>query len=162
MVFHLCKLVTVPIILALLILCSTTGSTIAFVSGGHVKPSESCSSSSSRLLFGLSNIEKQENQYLELALNHYGNVPWPASVHIIVYNPNTDLEGVHITEFPRGSGEQALLAFESASECDHFADVIMVGQPGNLADPVPTEYTVDQMIQYCHDMRWSLLLVPDI
>lgn len=118
--------------------------------------------SSSRLFFGLSSIEKQENQYLDLAIQHAHTVVWPETVHIIVYNPHSELEGVHVTEYPRGSGEQTLLAFESASECQHFCDVIMVGQPGNVADPVPAQYTLEQMIQYCQDMRWSLQLVPDM
>jgi Protein of unknown function (DUF3110) len=126
-------------------------------------PISSIGSKSSRLYFGLSSIEKQEKQYLELAMKHsHDAVVWPETVHIIVYNPNTELEGVHVTEFPPGSGEQTLLAFESASECQHFSDVIMVGQPGDLADPVPTQYTLTQMIQYCHDMNWSLQLVPDM
>jgi Protein of unknown function (DUF3110) len=164
--FH-CNYVRFFQVLNVLMLVATT-MTAAFVpvsrSNNGLQHPGSISSidSLSRLLFGLSSIEKQEDQYIDLAMKHYNTIVWPEIVHIIVYNPYTELEGVHVTECPRGSGEQTLLAFESASECQHFCDVIMVGQPGNVADPVPAQYTVEQMVQYCQNMGWSLQLVPNI
>ena len=113
--------------------------------------------STSRLFFGLGSIEKQEDTYLELAAN---NAHIPEAVYIIVYNPGTEREGVHTTENPRGSGQYCVLAFESPFECQHFSEMIAMGYPG-FEDPVPTQYTVDQVQQYCQQMGWYLQLVPE-
>ena len=45
----------------------------------------------------------------------------PEDVHIILFNPDTDREGVHTIEFPKGSGSNMILAFESRKECEQFS-----------------------------------------
>ena len=113
----------------------------------------------SRLFFGLSSIEKQEEKYLELAAGNPGTSV-PESVSIVAYNPGTDQETVHTTEYPRGSGNYCLLVFESPVECEHFADMIEVGVPGAV-DATPTFYTLQQMTNYCQEMNLPLQLVPE-
>jgi len=44
----------------------------------------------------------------------------PEDVYIIVYNPDTDDQGVHTLEVPKGSGNNFILAFESEMECVEF------------------------------------------
>jgi len=39
--------------------------------------------------------------------------PKPEDVYIILFNPGTEQEGVHTVEYPKGSGNNVILAFES-------------------------------------------------
>ena len=50
--------------------------------------------------------------------------PRPEDVHIILFCPDTDYEGVHTIEFPPGSGNNVLLAFECEKECKNFAEIL--------------------------------------
>lgn len=60
------------------------------------------------------------------------NVPRPIDVHIILFCPDTDNEGVHTIEFPKGSGNNVILAFESQTECNTFASAL---KEQNFFDP---------------------------
>lgn len=51
-------------------------------------------------------------------------MPRPKDVHIILFCPDTDYEGVHTIEFPPGSGNNVLLAFECEKECQNFAEIL--------------------------------------
>eukprot|EP00979_Chaetoceros_neogracilis_P008872 scaffold1988_cov230-Chaetoceros_neogracile.AAC.4 len=46
----------------------------------------------------------------------------PEDVFIILFNPDTEREGVHTIEFPKGSGNNMILAFESKQECGQFSE----------------------------------------
>lgn len=94
------------------------------------------------------------------AANSNANFNADQPVYIVVYSPHTDQETVHATEYPQGSGNYCLLGFESLVECQDFADIITVGQPGSV-DPEPTQYTLEQMDQYCQEMNWPFFLVPE-
>jgi len=48
----------------------------------------------------------------------------PDEVHIILFNPDTEQEGVHTIEFPKGSGNNVILAFENAEACDMFSKML--------------------------------------
>jgi len=48
----------------------------------------------------------------------------PDEVHIILFNPDTEQEGVHTIEFPKGSGNNVILAFENAQACDMFSKLL--------------------------------------
>ena len=50
--------------------------------------------------------------------------PKPKDVFIILFQPDTDDEGVHTVEFPKGSRNNVILAFESMKECEVFADIL--------------------------------------
>lgn len=48
----------------------------------------------------------------------------PTKAHIVLFNPGTDREGVHTIEFPKGSGHNLILAFESRTECEQFSTLL--------------------------------------
>jgi len=50
--------------------------------------------------------------------------PKPEDVYIILFNPGTEQEGVHTVEYPKGSGNNVILAFESKEECDRFSQAL--------------------------------------
>lgn len=56
----------------------------------------------------------------------------PAEVNIIFFKPDTDEEGVHTIEYPKGSGNNVILAFESMGECGRFATML---KKQNFYDP---------------------------
>ena len=51
-----------------------------------------------------------------------GNRPKPREVFIVLFEKDTDNEGVHSIEFPKGSGKNIILAFESLTQCTFFSD----------------------------------------
>jgi hypothetical protein len=46
----------------------------------------------------------------------------PEQVHVILFNPHTEQEGMHTIEYPRGSGTNVILAFEDSNDCDAFSE----------------------------------------
>lgn len=56
----------------------------------------------------------------------------PTMAHIVLFNPGTDREGVHTIEFPKGSGNNLILAFESRTECEQFSALL---KDQNFFDP---------------------------
>ena len=83
----------------------------------------------------------------------------PEIVYTLVYNPYTDQEGVHTTEFPAGSGQQAMIVFESVEECNAFA-FQLGGEPSVPGQPVPTPTPLAQIDMACQQMGWALKVVP--
>lgn len=70
-------------------------------------------------------IDKQTNQYYELFLSDDNDGPRPEVVNIIVFNPDQEEEqGVHTVEFPKGSGNNIILAFECEKECIRFSQML--------------------------------------
>ena len=61
----------------------------------------------------------------------------PDEVHIILFNPNTEREGVHTIEFPKDSGNNIILAFESRVECEQFSTKL---KEQHFFDPVVRIY----------------------
>ena len=45
----------------------------------------------------------------------------PDKVHVVVFQPGTINQGAHTIEYPKGSGINVLLAFESIDSCRKFA-----------------------------------------
>lgn len=82
-------------------------------------------------------IMRQETQYTMLLLEQSkynpeddtdpdeDKLPLPESVFIILFLPETPLQHVHTIEFPKGSGNNILLAFEDENECNAFADMLV-------------------------------------
>eukprot|EP00546_Thalassionema_frauenfeldii_P008396 CAMPEP_0178920968 /NCGR_PEP_ID=MMETSP0786-20121207/15295_1 /TAXON_ID=186022 /ORGANISM="Thalassionema frauenfeldii, Strain CCMP 1798" /LENGTH=153 /DNA_ID=CAMNT_0020595085 /DNA_START=209 /DNA_END=670 /DNA_ORIENTATION=- len=106
-------------------------------------------------------IEKQQNQYYDLFLSEKDgdSKPRPENVHIIVFNPDTDDQEVHTIEFPKGSGLNVILAFESQKECINFAE--MLQQDNLLPDPVPSEAPLLALEEFCEQMGVPVKVVPD-
>ena len=75
-----------------------------------------------------SRMERQENQYARLLMEQSQYVEKereiPESVHIILFLPNTPKQHIHTIEFPKGSGTNLILAFESGSNCVLFANLL--------------------------------------
>eukprot|EP00551_Chaetoceros_affinis_P000215 CAMPEP_0203644610 /NCGR_PEP_ID=MMETSP0088-20131115/10020_1 /ASSEMBLY_ACC=CAM_ASM_001087 /TAXON_ID=426623 /ORGANISM="Chaetoceros affinis, Strain CCMP159" /LENGTH=286 /DNA_ID=CAMNT_0050501189 /DNA_START=468 /DNA_END=1328 /DNA_ORIENTATION=- len=82
----------------------------------------------------------------------------PEEVHIILFNPNTDREGVHTIEFPKDSGNNIILAFESRMECERFSTNL---KEQHFFDPVPQEMNLDSLEQYCETIGVDVQVVPE-
>jgi hypothetical protein len=60
----------------------------------------------------------------------------PQTVNIILFNTGTEQQGAHSIEFPKGSGNNMILAFESKQACRKFADSL---KEQNFFDPTVSE-----------------------
>ena len=82
-------------------------------------------------------IQKQDNQYTNLLLEQSKYTDEeriiPDSVHIILFHPDTPKQHVHTIEYPVGSGENMILAFESQTDSIRFAR--MLQQDLDFAEP---------------------------
>uniref|UniRef100_A0A7S1BBF2 Uncharacterized protein n=1 Tax=Corethron hystrix TaxID=216773 RepID=A0A7S1BBF2_9STRA len=76
----------------------------------------------------------------------HGDRPVPETVHIVMFNPRTDDEGVHTLEYPVGSGRNVLLAFESPDECAAFALAL---RKQNFHRPEPQRLPLAEVAQFC-------------
>eukprot|EP00585_Thalassiosira_rotula_P006814 CAMPEP_0196142910 /NCGR_PEP_ID=MMETSP0910-20130528/12511_1 /TAXON_ID=49265 /ORGANISM="Thalassiosira rotula, Strain GSO102" /LENGTH=196 /DNA_ID=CAMNT_0041404287 /DNA_START=185 /DNA_END=775 /DNA_ORIENTATION=- len=81
----------------------------------------------------------------------------PESVHIILFHPGTEKQNVHTIEFPQGSGNNLILAFESGGDCVEFARML---QDLEFAGPSPEETMFEPFAQYCEMSGLSLMIVP--
>ena len=66
-------------------------------------------------------IADEKNPYRKLFEMDDATHTRPEDVHIILFKPDTEEEGVHTIEYPKGSGTNVILAFESKEECTRFA-----------------------------------------
>jgi Protein of unknown function (DUF3110) len=103
-------------------------------------------------------IDELEAQYIQLADAQHSA---PEMVFILVYKPYTDEEGVHTTEYPKGSGQQAMLVFESIDDCRYLSSVLAV-EPTVPGTPVPTPAPLAQMEQACQQMGWAIKVIPEV
>lgn len=60
----------------------------------------------------------------------------PQTVNIILFNPGTEQQGAHSIEYPKGSGKNVILAFESKEACRKCADSL---KEQNFFDPTVSE-----------------------
>lgn len=82
----------------------------------------------------------------------------PELVYIILFDPDTDNEGAYTLEFPKGSGTNHLLAFESANECDDFANMLKDKQ---FFDPVPQGVDFEALEASVGDFGVKIQFVPE-
>jgi Protein of unknown function (DUF3110) len=83
-------------------------------------------------------IMKESNPYH----NIFSNKEWeirkrPNKVNIIFFRPETPDEGIHTIEFPKGSSNNIVLAFESMKECGNFAASLLAQ---GFSDPNVSEF----------------------
>ena len=109
----------------------------------QIKRSKKVNKNNNLVLFN-SMIEELEDRYLELATKSEGVMAKPEIVYIMMYNPGTPEEGVHTTEYPKGSGQDVMLAFESLEECVAFSNLIRDDKSVPL-EPIPTPTPLQQM-----------------
>ena len=96
-------------------------------------------------------IQKQDDQYTNLLLEQSKYTDEerfiPDSVHIILFHPDTPKQHVHTIEYPVGSGENMILAFESSSDCIQFSR--MLQQDLDFAEPSVIECCLLTYIGRC-------------
>ena len=68
-------------------------------------------------------IQEQEDFLLEQASQNVASTK-PDVIFILMYNPGTEQEGVHSTEYPKESGSEVMLGFESIEDCISFANML--------------------------------------
>jgi hypothetical protein len=83
----------------------------------------------------------------------------PEDVFIVLFNPDTDREGVHTLEYPVGSGLNKILAFESKEECEQFAASLKEQQ---FFDPKPQEMNLEALEDYCDQIGVDIQVVPEV
>eukprot|EP00568_Trieres_chinensis_P000589 CAMPEP_0183293946 /NCGR_PEP_ID=MMETSP0160_2-20130417/2455_1 /TAXON_ID=2839 ORGANISM="Odontella Sinensis, Strain Grunow 1884" /NCGR_SAMPLE_ID=MMETSP0160_2 /ASSEMBLY_ACC=CAM_ASM_000250 /LENGTH=164 /DNA_ID=CAMNT_0025455163 /DNA_START=85 /DNA_END=579 /DNA_ORIENTATION=+ len=103
-------------------------------------------------------VEQQEDYYIALATQYEGYTR-PEIVYIMMYNPGTQDEGVHSTEYPKGSGTEVVLAFESLEECNYFSSMLRE-DPNFPLEPIPTPAPLEQMEMSCQQMGVPMKIVP--
>ncbi|KAL3774872.1 hypothetical protein ACHAWO_001187 [Cyclotella atomus] len=116
-------------------------------------------------------IMRQETQYTRLLLEQSkynpeddtdpaeDKLPLPESVFIILFQPETPEQHVHTIEFPKGSGNNILLAFEDENECNAFADMLV--RDMGFKDPCPEETEFAPLAQYCNSIGMAVAMVPE-
>jgi len=83
--------------------------------------------------------------------------PKPKDVFIILFQPDTDDEGVHTVEFPKGSSNNVILAFESMEECEVFADIL---KNQEFFEPQPTNIALQELESFCDPIGVEIQVVP--
>jgi len=78
-------------------------------------------------------------------------------VHIILFQG--EKQGVHSIEYPKGSGSNVVLAFESKRACDKFA--AMLKRQQFFEHPTVREIEYDSLESFCADLGVYAQVVPD-
>jgi hypothetical protein len=108
----------------------------------------------------LQSLQEHEDQYLQIAMNNQNTPNQPEIVYILMYNPGTDQEGVHTTEFPKdGSGSEVILGFEELGDCIQFANALKTN-PNFPLEPIPTPVPLEQMQPAMENIGLSIMVVP--
>jgi len=104
-------------------------------------------------------IEQQKKVYYEFLSSDDEDDIRPETVFIIQFNFGTEAQGVHTIEFPKGSGSNLLLGFESRDECENFAEML---KQDNLQfqDAELSEAPFDDLEKYCIEMGMPIKVVP--
>ena len=103
-------------------------------------------------------IQEQEDFLLEQASQNVASTK-PDVIFILMYNPGTEQEGVHSTEYPKESGSEVMLGFESIEDCISFANMLKA-DPTFPLEPVPTPTPLPQMESAVAEMGLSIMVVP--
>jgi hypothetical protein len=114
---------------------------------------------SQQLLF-LQSLQEQEDKYIDMASQNV--FTQPEIVYILVYNPGTEKEGVHTTEYPKdGSGSEVILGFEELGDCVQFATALK-SNPDFPLEPIPTPAPFQQMQASVETMGLRIMVVPPL
>jgi len=103
-------------------------------------------------------ISQQVTSYSELFDTNRLIEIEPSCVHIIVFNPDTRDEGVHTIEFPKGSGHNVVLAFESKYKCETFIAIL---KNQNFFEPKAHKMKLAFLKKYCDSLGVSVQVVPE-
>ena len=81
----------------------------------------------------------------------------PERVFVILFHPGTDRQGFHSIEFPKGSGNNLILAFESEVACHNFASML---KKQNFFEPEPQEFDLEYLKTVGDTLGVSVQIVP--
>ena len=73
----------------------------------------------------------------------------PKDVHIILFYPESEDEGVHTIEFPKGSGNNVILGFEDLKECMEFSRLLEQEEKNLFVEPEPRQIHLKSLEAYC-------------
>lgn len=73
----------------------------------------------------------------------------PKDVHIILFYPESEHEGVHTIEFPKGSGYNVILGFEDLEECVEFSRLLAQEEENLFVEPAPRQIHLQSLEAYC-------------
>ena len=108
-----------------------------------------------------SRIKQQQNRYRDFLLSDDDEVKHrPNRVHIIVFNPGTDQQGVHTIEFPLGSGLQIILAFESQDDCENFIAMLKDEKSLQFQNAMSAESPLEELEEFCESCEMLVKVVP--
>ncbi|KAG7337836.1 Clp domain containing protein [Nitzschia inconspicua] len=79
----------------------------------------------------------------------------PERVHIVVF-PSQN--GAHSVEFPKGSGNNVIMAFASEQACHNFA-VLLKKQ--NFFDPSPQQFCLDDLLSLSESLGVFVQIIPE-
>mmetsp|Transcript_4469 Transcript_4469/g.9013 ORF Transcript_4469/g.9013 Transcript_4469/m.9013 type:complete len:259 (-) Transcript_4469:113-889(-) len=77
--------------------------------------------------------------------------------YCILFNPNSDSEGIHTIEVPPNSGRNFLLAFEAKEDCVRFSLVL---RAQGFFEPVAEKVNFDDVKSFCSTGEVNYLVVP--
>lgn len=110
-------------------------------------------------------INEVNNPYHELfasADDAWAMEERPEEVHIILYEPNTDEQGLHSIEYPKGSGSNFVLAFQSKEACDKFADTLKAQNHAFDSYVIaPQRFFLDSLESMCDALGVFVQVVPE-
>jgi len=93
----------------------------------------------------------------------------PEHVYIVVVQPDTRDQGMHSIEYPKGSGNNFVLAFPSFMAAQKFASTLLQdrqwfmganSQPQDSVFMVPQRYTLESLEQLCDKLGVYVQIVP--
>lgn len=77
--------------------------------------------------------------------------------YCIMFNPNSDSEGIHTIEVPPSSGRNFLLAFEAKEDCVRFSLVL---RAQGFFEPVAEKIVFTDVKSFCSNTDVNYLVVP--
>lgn len=97
------------------------------------------------------------NPYYKLFHTDWKQQERPEHVHVILFDANTDKQGIHSIEYPKGSGSNFVLAFQSLAACQKFVAALKAQKLGR---PTPKRYKLDFLEDFCDDLGVFVQVVP--
>lgn len=102
-------------------------------------------------------IRVSENPYNKLFTGDIPVQERPEHVYVILFNPETEQQGVHSVEYPKGSGSNYVLAFRSLAACQKFSASL---RAQNFEDPRATRYRLDTLERFCDRLGVYVQVIP--
>ena len=104
-------------------------------------------------------INELTNPYHELfAADHWSLEERPEDVYIILFKPDTEEQGLHSIEYPKGSGSNFVLAFQSKEACDKFAATLKAQKFDFMA---PKCFDLESLESLCDTLGVFVQVVPE-